>query len=188
MLLLLSKQSAMVLLLRMALCAQLQACDRYSPTTVLPPRVPLKKLVLISHVMRIQYPEYSLQLTLTLVTVQPYHQEIQRILTAYIIPDSPRELNLSGRERHAVLKALAYTTHPSAFRELANNVEYSLRRQAHPNFIRWAICNGNRPRVIFARGLGVFLIVAAIVTDILVTLSRVGRGWRVLSSDDWFKA
>lgn len=113
-------------------------------------------------------------------TVQPYRDEISRILTVYIIQDAPRQLNVSGGERHAILKALEYTTHPSAFREIINTVEYSLRRQAHPNFIRWAICNGNRPRVIFARGLGVFLIIAGIVTDILITLSRVGRGWRVL--------
>ena len=98
----------------------------------------------------------------------------------YIAEDSNRCLNLSGRERHAVLKALEYTTHPSAFREAANTVEYTLRRQAHPNFIRWAICNGNRPRVLFARGLGVFLIVGAVVADIVITLSWAGRGWRVL--------
>lgn len=114
------------------------------------------------------------------VTVQPYREEMSRIITVYITESAPRQLNLSGREHHALLKALEYTTHPSAFREVINTVEYSLRRQAHPNFIRWAICNGNRPRVIFARGLGAFLIVAAIVTDILITLSRVGRGWRVL--------
>jgi hypothetical protein len=113
-------------------------------------------------------------------TIQPYREEISRILTVYIIDNSVRQLNLSGRERHALLKALEYTTHPSAFREVIANVEFSLRRQAHPNFIRWAICNGNRPRVIFARGLGVFLIVGAIVSDILLTLSKAARGWRAL--------
>ena len=87
---------------------------------------------------------------------------------------------MSGRERRALLKALESTTHPSAFRELVNNVEYSLRQQAHPNFVRHAICNGNRPRVIFARGLGIFLIVAGIVTEILLTLSSAARSWRVL--------
>ena len=87
---------------------------------------------------------------------------------------------MSGREHQALLKALAYTTHQSAFREVINNVEHTLRQQAHPNFIRYAICNGNRPRVIFARGLGVFLIIAGIVTDILLTLSSAKRAWRVL--------
>lgn len=114
------------------------------------------------------------------VTVQPYRDEVSRIITVYVSDDAPRQLNLSGRERHALLKALEYTTHPTAFRDVIGTVEYSLRRQAHPNFIRWAICNGNRPRVVFARGLGVFTIVGGILADLLLTLSKVGRAWRVL--------
>jgi hypothetical protein len=88
---------------------------------------------------------------------------------------------LSARERTALLHALENTTHPSAFRSVVTTVEWSLRCQAHPNFIRWTICNGNRPRVIFARGLGVGGIVAGIVAAILITLSSAGRAWRVLS-------
>ena len=65
-------------------------------------------------------------------------------------------------------------------------MEYSLRRQAHPNFIRWTICNGNRPRVVFARGLGIFGIVAGLIADLIITLSSAGRGWRVLPFLGWF--
>lgn len=81
-----------------------------------------------------------------------------------------------------LLHALANTTHPSAFRNVLHTVEWSLRHQAHPNFIRWTICNGNRPRVIFARGLGIGGIVGGIISAILITLSGAGRGWRVLSA------
>lgn len=119
------------------------------------------------------------------VTAQPFRQEVTRIITIYIAVDSPRQLNLSDRERSAILHALQNTTHPSAFRAAVASVEYSLRRQAHPNFIRWSICNGNRPRVIFARGLGVFLILAGLIADLLITLSRAGRGWRVLPILGW---
>lgn len=65
---------------------------------------------------------------------------------------------------------------------VVHTVEWSLRHQAHPNFIRWTICNGNRPRVIFARGLGIAGIVGGIVAAILITLSDAGRGWRALSA------
>ena len=75
---------------------------------------------------------------------------------------------------------MQHTTHPSALRAAFTSAEYSLRRQAHPNFIRWTICNGNRPRVIFARGLGISLILLGILADLLITLSSVGRAWRVL--------
>ncbi|GAB7348128.1 hypothetical protein MBLNU459_g6145t1 [Dothideomycetes sp. NU459] len=118
-------------------------------------------------------------------TAQPFRQEVTRIITIYIAVDGPRQLNLSDRERTALLHALQHTTHPSAFRAALASVEYSLRRQAHPNFIRWTICNGNRPRVIFARGLGIFLILAGFIADLLITLSRAGRGWRVLPIIGW---
>ena len=81
-----------------------------------------------------------------------------------------------------MLHALGNTTHPTAFSSVLRTVEWSLRHQAHPNFIRWTICNGNRPRVIFARCLGVGGIVGGIVAAILITLSDAGRAWRVLSA------
>ncbi|KAF7846007.1 hypothetical protein BT93_L5613 [Corymbia citriodora subsp. variegata] len=113
-------------------------------------------------------------------TAQPFRQEVSRIIAIYLAVDGPRQLNLSDRERTATLTALQNTTHPSAFRAVLANVEWSLKRQAHPNFIRWTICNGNRPRVIFARGLGISLITLGLIADILITLSHANRGWRVL--------
>lgn len=120
------------------------------------------------------------------VTAQPYRSEISRVITTYLAEDSPRELNLSSRERRAVLHALQHTTHPSAFSHIAATVESSLRRQAHPNFIRWTICNGNRPRVIFARGLGVSVMLLALVANILITLSSASRPWRIIPFIGWF--
>ncbi|RDW80131.1 hypothetical protein BP6252_04769 [Coleophoma cylindrospora] len=113
-------------------------------------------------------------------TIQPFREEITRVIGTYIAEGGTRELNISSRERYAILRALEYTTHPSAFTAIHKTVESSLRNQAHRNFIRWSICNGNRPRVIFARGLGVTLILFGIVTAVLIALSGVGRGWRVL--------
>lgn len=116
------------------------------------------------------------------VTIQPFREEIARIIATYIADGSPRQLNLSAKERSTLLHALANTTHPTAFTSVVHTVEWSLRHQAHPNFIRWTICNGNRPRVIFARGLGVGGIVGGITAAVLITLSDAGRGWRVLSA------
>jgi len=126
--------------------------------------------------------EDTFVLTVAVVTIQPFREEVSRIIATYIADGAPRQLNLSSKERTALLRALANTTHPSAFRDVAGTVEWSLRHQAHPNFIRWTICNGNRPRVIFARGLGVGGIVAGIITAVLIILSNAGRGWRVLSA------
>ncbi|KAI9656676.1 MAG: hypothetical protein M1831_004586 [Alyxoria varia] len=114
-------------------------------------------------------------------TIQPYRDEIARVVTVYVADGSPRQLNLSGRERTGLLHALENTTHPSALRSALISVEWSLRCQSHPNFIRWTICNGNRPRVQFARGLGIGGIVGGIVLGLLFTLSSLGRAWRVFA-------
>ena len=93
---------------------------------------------------------------------------------------------MADREHKSILHALQVTTHPSAFRVLVQNVESTLRRQSHPNFVRWTICNGNRPRVIFARGLGIGGIVVGFLADLIITLSSASRPWRVLPFLGWF--
>jgi hypothetical protein len=98
---------------------------------------------------------------------------------------SPRQLNLSSWEAKGAVQALSYTTHPSALRAIVRNVESSLRRQAHPNFVRWSICNGNPARVFFARALGVGLILIGFVVALVLTLSNVPRGYRALAAIAW---
>lgn len=71
-----------------------------------------------------------------IVTIQPFREEIDRVIATYIMDDAPRQLNLSARERKQLLIALSHTTHPTAFRQVAWSVESTLRMQAHPNFIR----------------------------------------------------
>lgn len=70
------------------------------------------------------------------VTIQPFREEIDRVIATYVMDDAPRQLNLSARERKQLLIALSHTTHPTAFRQVAWSVESTLRMQAHPNFIR----------------------------------------------------
>lgn len=114
------------------------------------------------------------------VTVQPFREEITRIIGTYVADGAPRQLNLSSKERTACLRNLAATTHPSAFQSVLRTIEWTLRHQAHPNFIRWTICNGNKPRWIFARGLGISLAAIGLAIVSLLTASRAGRAWRVL--------
>lgn len=123
----------------------------------------------------------------TTVTIQPFRAELARILTTYLAHDAPRQLNLSDRERRTTMAALARTTHPSALRGAARAAEDALRRQAHPNFVRWSICNANPARVRFARGLGVGLIFVATVGAVLLTLGSGGvkRGYRATPAVGW---
>ncbi|KAJ6779934.1 hypothetical protein PWT90_05355 [Aphanocladium album] len=115
-------------------------------------------------------------------TIQPFREEINRVIATYIMDGAPRQLNLAAWEQKAAIQALSHTTHPSALRLIVSSVESTLRRQAHPNFVRWSICNGNPARVTFARGLGVGTILLGIVVGIVLCLSGAGRGWRALTA------
>ncbi|KAI2610453.1 hypothetical protein GGR54DRAFT_376716 [Hypoxylon sp. NC1633] len=118
-------------------------------------------------------------------TIQPFRTEMTRVLVTYIAASAPRALNLSGRERRIAVHAIAHTTHPSALLSVARTVENTLRRQSHPNFIRWCIGNGNPARVHFARVLGAGAIALATVAAVVLALSQVGRGWRALCAVGW---
>ncbi|KAI4265768.1 MAG: hypothetical protein L6R38_009189 [Xanthoria sp. 2 TBL-2021] len=112
-------------------------------------------------------------------SVQPYRSEIDRVISHYIAPDSPRELNLSHKTRTVVLHALQHTTHPSAFSPVRDLVEGTLRGQSHPNFVRWSICNGNKPKVLFVRNAGIAHVVLAIFLAVILILSKASRWWRL---------
>jgi len=115
-------------------------------------------------------------------TVQPYREEVTRIIATYIAEGSPRELNLAAREREGLLRALASTTHPSAFGRVAATVETSLRRQSHPNFVRFSICNGDKPRIAYATLMGWSNLAFGLIMGILLCLSQAPRGYRAFSS------
>lgn len=115
----------------------------------------------------------------------PYRDEIDRIIAIYIADNGARQLNLASRQRTVLIQRLSTTTHPTAFQPIVATVEYSLRHQAHPNFIHWSICNSNKPRQVFAKGLGIALIVFGFLYAILTTLSNMSRGWRAFSAVFW---
>ncbi len=84
------------------------------------------------------------------------------------------------------LHALQHTTHPSALAIPATIVADSLRNQSHPSFIRWSMCNGNKPRVIFGRTLGILHIIFGFILAIILTLSNESRWWRLFGGLAWF--
>ncbi|KAL8829400.1 MAG: hypothetical protein Q9191_002042 [Dirinaria sp. TL-2023a] len=117
---------------------------------------------------------------------QPFRAEVNRIAFHYIAPGSPRELNLSDHDRAAVLYALQQTTHPSAFTLVKRMLDSVLRNQAHPNFIRWSICNGSRARTIFLCSFAIMNITIGFVIAIVLTLSSYSRYWRIFAALEWW--
>ncbi|KAL9606672.1 MAG: hypothetical protein Q9179_000194 [Wetmoreana sp. 5 TL-2023] len=117
---------------------------------------------------------------------QPFRAEINRIIAHYIASGSPRELNLSHKDRAAVLYVLRCTTHPSAFHPIQKVLDLTLRYQSYPNFIRWSICNGNKPWTMFLRTFAVFNIAIGFAIAILLTLSHAARWYRILAALEWW--
>ncbi|KAF3105183.1 hypothetical protein TWF569_010247 [Orbilia oligospora] len=110
---------------------------------------------------------------------QPFRNEVSLVAQLYISAQSPYELNLTSRERLAVLEALAHTTHPSAFDPAVNSVLESLRYQSHPNFVQHSLSNAGRARIRAIRLLAGLVLLSSIVFGLLLTLSRQARWWRL---------
>ncbi|KAI0999137.1 hypothetical protein K3495_g9057 [Podosphaera aphanis] len=119
-------------------------------------------------------------------TIQPMRDEIDRIMHHYIVRNSPRALNLSPMDRARCLHALQHTTHPSALSPAFNIANLTLQGQSHPNFIRWSICNGNKPRVLFLRTSGILSILIGFLATILMILSGLNRWYRIFILIPWF--
>ncbi|OTB03415.1 hypothetical protein M426DRAFT_263194 [Hypoxylon sp. CI-4A] len=119
-------------------------------------------------------------------SVQPFRDEVTQIALHYILTRGPRSLNLTCWDRTACMHALQHTTHPSAFLPAFLAAETALREHSHPNFIHWSTRNSNRPRVVFARFLGVVLVFLAFALDVLLILSKVHRLYRLSALPPWY--
>ncbi|KAI5809996.1 hypothetical protein DFH27DRAFT_537366 [Peziza echinospora] len=119
-------------------------------------------------------------------TIQPFRDEVLRIIAIYLAPGALRELNITDRERITVLHALGQTTHPSAFNIVKRAVETSLRFQAHPNFITHISTNGNKTRMNVARAGGFVIALLGFVFVGLMAASTRGRPWRLFAVFIWF--
>ncbi|OJD18471.1 hypothetical protein AJ78_01527 [Emergomyces pasteurianus Ep9510] len=113
---------------------------------------------------------------------QPYRQELTRIYATYIADGASRQLNLTSQERDNLMRALTCTTHPSAFKQVAAQVEWTLRHQSHPNFLRWTMNNCNHNRVIAARFFGCIAMLFGLVAGILPIFSSATRAWRITAA------
>ena len=127
-------------------------------------------------------PAHTKSVTDNSVTIQPYREEIDRIITIYIKDGGSRQLNLSAKERDALIHALANTTHPSAFKQIVGTVDMFLRYQAHPNFIRWTVSNSNTPRNTAIRAMAIGGTACGLIAAVLITLSSAAPGWRAMSA------
>lgn len=118
--------------------------------------------------------------------VQPFRAEVNKILNHYLVAGSPRQLNLSRHDRVAVIRALTYTTDPSALSRVKKMLDTSLRRESYPNFVRWSICNGNKQWNYASRILGTTNFILGFIIAVILTLSSCSRYWRIFAALEWW--
>ncbi|ODH44930.1 hypothetical protein ACO22_00553 [Paracoccidioides brasiliensis] len=116
------------------------------------------------------------------IIAQPFRKEISKIYATYIANGASRQLNLTSKERENLMGAMECTTHPSAFKQVVDQVEWTLRHHSHPNFIRWTLNNCNRHRVLAARILSSTTMLLGLIAGLLPIFSSATRAWRALSA------
>lgn len=119
------------------------------------------------------------------VSLQPFRDELQRIVLHYISNSGPRQLNLTHADRVSCTEAAEYTTHPSALFPAFAATEAVLKGQCHPNFVRWSISNSSRARVVFVRGFSAALMVLGFALDALLVLSKLPPSLRLVLAPLW---
>ncbi|KAK3683997.1 hypothetical protein B0T22DRAFT_538968 [Podospora appendiculata] len=119
-------------------------------------------------------------------TIQPFRDEISRVIRQYVAESAPRQLDLTVSDRESCLHAAQHTTHPSALLPAFTYAEANLRGHLHPNFLRWTRSNSNTARVHFLCVLGIFLVLLGLGLDILLIFSGRSNFLRVICLIPWW--
>ena len=124
-------------------------------------------------------------------TPLPFVDEIQLIMTTFILPGSSKELNIDARLRRHILKSLRpidengekhppVTTHPDVFKDAADHV-FALMERSLPHYMQWAKGNTNTPKRLFWTGVGIVDFGIGIMIAMIAMFFAHKRWWRLTS-------
>lgn len=116
-----------------------------------------------------------------IVTVQPFREEVSRVINIYLLRNAALELEIPMKIRNTTLKALRQTTHPSAFELVIRHVEAHIRETSHPKFVRHSLSNANPARVRMIYCFATFNIAIGLLINLLFILSHHSRFLRLIS-------
>ncbi|KAM0326967.1 hypothetical protein ACHAQA_006088 [Verticillium albo-atrum] len=89
--------------------------------------------------------------------------ELSSIIQTYLLPSSPKELNIPPALRDTALEALKTSPSPAHLAPIAAHVHALLRTCSHPNFLRLGVANGTLETVCVATSLGIALTAAGLL-------------------------
>ncbi|KIW41515.1 uncharacterized protein PV06_07065 [Exophiala oligosperma] len=114
-------------------------------------------------------------------------EELSHIVSRYLTPDSPRELNIPPAMRKQVVSSISRGDFsPDPLRPVADHVYYLLRNCSHRNFIRLGVKNGTFETLCMVTIVGVLFTGLGLLTMLLVAFASPSihhsSRWRGLAS------
>lgn len=100
--------------------------------------------------------------------------ELENIKKMFLLPSSPKELNIPARMRKKVLEAITHSTDAENLRPVAEHCYLLLKSCSHRNFIRLGVGNGTFETLCFATSLGIALMVTGLMTMLLLAFAAPG--------------
>ena len=117
-----------------------------------------------------------------------YRAELNGIINEYLLPSSPKELNLPSGLRDKALAALRTSTAPEHLRPLAAHCYVLLKSCSHRNFVRLGVGNGTFETLCIATTLGIALTCAGFLYIALLAFAsdpghlRAASRWKGLGA------
>lgn len=112
------------------------------------------------------------------------HAELDIIKGLFLLPGSPKELNIPDAMRRKALDAIATSTEAEHLAPIAEHCHMLLQSCSHRNFVRLGVSNGTFETICMATGLGIVLTVSGFITAALLAFFspafRQCSRWRVL--------
>jgi len=110
--------------------------------------------------------------------------ELSTIKALFLLPGSPKELNIPCSMRSKVLTAISTSTEASNLKPVADHCYLLLKSCSHRNFIRLGVSNGTFETICMATSLGIVLVLTGLLAMFLLAFASPsihhGSRWRAL--------
>lgn len=112
--------------------------------------------------------------------------ELHAITSLFLLPGSPKELNIPAPMRAKALSALENSTEPEHLASIADHCYILLKSCSHRNFIRLGVSNGTFETVCMATSVGIVMTLAGFLCIFILAFAspalRRGNRWRGLAA------
>ncbi|RMD39166.1 hypothetical protein DV735_g5963, partial [Chaetothyriales sp. CBS 134920] len=98
-------------------------------------------------------------------------EELQHAVEFFLMPDSPKELNIPPSTRKQALAGLAVSDSPESLAPVVNHVYYLLRNCSHRNFIRLGVKNGTFETLCMVTIVGILFTALGLLTMFLIAFA-----------------